>query len=325
MYVITGGAGFIGSNIAAAVDTRRQPVVIVDTLGNNDKWRNISEIPLKLIVPPEEIFTFLSEYTGSITAVIHMGAVSSTTEKDADLIIHTNFTLSQRLWNFCALNNLPFIYASSAATYGAGEHGFEDEFNDEYFSGLRPLNAYGWSKHLFDRWVLTQTETGNVPRQWAGLKFFNVYGPNETHKGSQASVISHLYPIAKNDRTCRLFKSCNSEYKDGRQLRDFVWIGDCVSIVLWLLDNPDVNGLFNAGSGEARSFFDLAVNVYDALEKAPSIEYIDMPEDLRDKYQYYTKANMDKLRKAGYKQSATKLEDGIRIYVQDYLEKAGLK
>ena len=320
MYLITGGAGFIGSNIAAALAARKTQIAIADTLGSAEKWRNIAELSLEAIVPPAEIFEFLEERKKSITSIIHMGAISSTTEQDADLIVHTNFTLSQRLWNFCVQNNVPFIYASSAATYGGGEHDFEDKFTAEYLAKLRPLNAYGWSKHLFDRWALAQTEHRNIPPQWAGLKFFNVYGPRELHKGSQASVVSHIYPIAKKNEPCRLFKSCNSEYADGWQLRDFVWVGDCVRITLWLLDNLKVSGLFNVGSGEARSFYDLAKNVYLALGKEPKIEYADMPEALRAKYQYYTKANMEKLRKAGYDLPATGLEDGIRMYVEE-LEK----
>jgi len=317
MYLITGGAGFIGSNIASALHDK--PVIIADTLGNDEKWRNISGISLEAIIPPQEIFKFLNENAKKITAVIHMGAVSSTTEKDADLIIRSNFTLSQQLWNFCSQNSLPFIYASSAATYGNGENGFDDNFDSEYFEKLRPLNAYGWSKHLFDRWVLSQTKKNNVPAQWAGIKFFNVYGPNELHKGSKASVISHIYPIAKKNKKCKLFKSYNSGYKDGWQLRDFVWIGDCVQIVLWLLENPEISGIFNAGSGEARSFFDLAKNVYLALDKKPQIAYIEMPKDIREKYQYYTKANMEKIIKAGYNKPLTILENGIKMYVQELI------
>jgi len=321
MYFLTGGAGFIGSNIATALSARNVPLAIADSLGSADKWQNIAGVPLEAIVPPSEIFDFLLERGKSVKAVIHMGAISSTTEQDADLIIRTNFTLSQRLWNFCAQNGVPFIYASSAATYGGGENGFEDEFSAKYLAKLRPLNAYGWSKHLFDRWVFAQTERRHTPPQWAGLKFFNVYGPRELHKGSQASVVSHIYPQVKENKTCRLFKSYNPQYADGWQLRDFVWVGDCVNAVLWLLDNPDISGLFNVGSGEARSFYDLAKNVYLALGKEPKIEYADMPDSLREKYQYYTKANLGKLRKAGYGLPLTTLEDGIRMYVRDYTEK----
>jgi ADP-L-glycero-D-manno-heptose 6-epimerase len=319
MYFLTGGAGFIGSNIAAALAERNVPIVIADTLGCGEKWRNIAGIRLETIVPPSEIFNFLAVQKKSITAVIHMGAISSTTEQDVDLIIHTNLTLSQRLWNFCMQNRIPFIYASSAATYGGGEHGFEDEFSAKYLAKLRPLNPYGWSKHLFDRWALAQTELGSKPSQWAGLKFFNVYGPCEFHKCSQASVISHIYPLAKEDKTCRLFKSYNPQYADGWQLRDFVWVGDCVNVVLWLLSNPKVSGLFNVGSGEARSFYDLAKNIYLALGKEPRIEYADMPDTLREKYQYYTKANLKKLREAGYEIQPTTLENGIRMYI-NYME-----
>jgi len=319
MYFITGGAGFIGSNIAQAL-TERDTLVIADTLGDENKWKNIAELPLEAIVPPSEILEYILEYRKSITAVIHMGAITSTTEKDVDLIIQNNFTLTKRLWNFCAQNGVPFIYASSAATYGGGEHGFEDEFCKEYMAKLRPLNPYGWSKHLFDRWVLAQMERRITPPQWAGLKFFNVYGPHELHKGSQASVIAHIYPQAKEDKTCRLFRSYNPKFNDGWQLRDFVWVGDCVNVVLWLLINPGISGLFNVGSGEARSFYDLAKNVYLALDKEPKIEYIDMPDTIKDKYQYYTKANLNKIRKAGYNLPFTSLEDGIRLYVKDYIE-----
>jgi ADP-L-glycero-D-manno-heptose 6-epimerase len=321
MHVITGGAGFIGSNIAAALAANTQPLAIVDTLGSAAKWQNIARLPLEALVPPENLFAFLAECKKSITAVIHMGAVSSTTEKNADLLIQTNFTLSQNLWNFCAKNSLPFIYASSAATYGGGEHGFEDEFSAEYLAKLRPLNLYGWSKHLFDRWVYAQTLKKNTPPQWAGLKFFNVYGPQEEHKGSQASVIAQIFPLARENKICQLFKSYNPQYADGWQLRDFVWVGDCVKVINWLLANPQVSGLFNVGSGVARSFYDLAKNVYLALGLEPKIEYLDMPEELRAKYQYYTRANINKLRKAGYKTPATSLEDGTRMYVRDYLMK----
>lgn len=319
MYFLTGGAGFIGSNIAGALATRDKPLVIADTLGSADKWRNIAKIQFEAIIPPMEIFDFLTKHIKTLSAIIHMGAISSTMEKDVDLIIHTNFTLSQQLWNFCSKNSIQFIYASSAATYGSGENGFKDDFSAEYLANLNPLNAYGWSKNLFDRWVFEQVKSNNVPPQWAGLKFFNVYGPNEFHKGSQASVVSHIYPFAKDNKICHLFKSYNPEYADGWQLRDFVWVGDCVNVVLWLLDNPNVSGLLNVGSGEARSFYDLAKNVYLALEKEPIIEYIDMPETLRAKYQYFTCADLKKLREIGYVFPTTKLEDGINSYIKNLL------
>ena len=198
MFVVTGGAGFIGSNVAAELAIKQKAeVAIIDTLGQAEKWRNIAKLSLHSIVSPEAAFSFLEKRRGDIDAIIHMGAISTTTEKDADLIARTNFTLSQDLWEFCCVNDLPFIYASSAATYGAGEQGFKDSFTADDLARLRPLNAYGWSKHVFDRWVFQRVQRKETPRQWAGLKFFNVYGPNEYHKGSQQSVIAHVFPNAQ--------------------------------------------------------------------------------------------------------------------------------
>jgi ADP-L-glycero-D-manno-heptose 6-epimerase len=254
--------------------------------------------------------------------VFHLGAISSTTETDADLIIENNFRLSCALWQWCAANNKRFIYASSAATYGDGAQGFKDDESIAALGALRPLNPYGWSKHLFDRWIARQKETGDtMPPQVAGLKFFNVYGPNEYHKGGMRSVAEQIYPFAKKQEAFPLFKSYRGEYADGGQLRDFVWVGDCVAVMLWLLDNPQVHGLFNVGSGKARSFADLAKAVYDAAGVAPQITYRDMPEAMRGRYQYFTEANLDKLRKTGFAAPTTSLEDGVRLYVQNYLAK----
>lgn len=321
MYVVTGGAGFIGSNIVSALARQnRGPVVVCDRLKHDERWRNIAKHELADVILPENLMRFLEEKGSDIEAVIHMGAISATTETDADLIIDNNFHYPMALWSWCAAHDVRLIYASSAATYGDGSQGFEDDGSIEGLARLKPLNAYGWSKHLFDRRIARLIEEGAPrPPQWAGLKFFNVYGPNEYHKGRMSSVVSQIYPIAAKNETCRLFKSHHPDYEDGGQLRDFIWVGDCVDVVMWLLDHPDVNGLFNCGTGKARSFADLARAVYKALDKEPAIEYIDTPEDIRDKYQYFTEARMDRLKKAGYTKPMTSLEDGVTQYVQTYL------
>lgn len=228
--------------------------------------------------------------------------------------------MSWKLWEFCRDNNKQFIYASSAATYGNGEYDFQDRDDLFYLNKLQPLNPYGWSKLFFDKRVVREVTDGKkTPKQYVGLKFFNVYGPNEYHKGEQKSVIAHIFPQVKNNEEVKLFKSYNPKYKDGEQLRDFVWVGDVVDVIVWMLQHPHINGLFNVGSGEARSFYDLAKATWNAMGKEPKINYKEMPENLKGKYQYYTKANIDKLRLFGYIKEMTSLEDGIKKYVQNYL------
>ncbi|MCK5296895.1 MAG: ADP-glyceromanno-heptose 6-epimerase [Alphaproteobacteria bacterium] len=321
MYIITGGAGFIGSNIVAALEARGETdIVIVDRLRNAQKWRNIAKHEIYDIVSPDDIFEYLNGRQTAVEAVIHMGAVSSTMETDVDKIFANNFSLSYGLWKWCAFNGTRFIYASSASTYGDGSNGFKDNYSIEGLAKLRPLNAYGWSKHIFDRKVARMiTAKGQIPRQWAGLKFFNVYGPNEYHKGVQQSVISHIFPHARENVTCSLFRSYKPDYEDGGQLRDFVWVGDVVNVVLWLLDNPNVNGIYNVGSGKARSFNDLAKATYRAMNLEPKIKYIDAPNKIRGKYQYFTEAPMDSLRATGYNKPSTSLEDGVTKYVCEFL------
>jgi len=322
MYIVTGGAGFIGSNIVAALERRGSgPIVVVDRLRDGDKWHNIATRNLYDIIAPENLFTFLAEHENAIEAIVHMGAISATTERDADKVFRNNFQLSMALWHWCASSDTRFIYASSAATYGDGQQGFEDDSSPEFLAGLRPLNPYGWSKHLFDRRVADLIDR-DAPRppQWAGLKFFNVYGPNEYHKGRMSSVVSQIFPLARAGEACRLFRSHRPDYEDGGQLRDFVWVGDCVDIVLWLLDHAAVSGLFNCGTGKARSFADLASAVYQSLGRAPNIEFIDTPEDIRGKYQYFTQAPMARLRQQGYDQPMTTLEDGVHTYISTYLD-----
>jgi ADP-L-glycero-D-manno-heptose 6-epimerase len=321
MYVVTGGAGFIGSNIVAMMEERGMgEIVICDRLRDGGKWRNVAKRELADIVHPDALMDFLENHRNKIKAVIHMGAISSTTETDADLIVETNFRLSMALWQWCAHNQTPFIYASSAATYGDGELGFDDDTSLDAMARLRPLNPYGWSKHLFDRRVgrmLEQKEA--APPHWAGVKFFNVYGPNEYHKGSMQSVVSHVFPRAKDGVAARLFKSHHADYSDGGQMRDFIYVKDCVDVVLWLLEQEGVNGLFNCGTGRSRSFADLTAAVFVALGKEPSIEYIETPQEIRDKYQYFTEAMMDRLKEAGYSKKFTTLEDGVKEYVRDFL------
>jgi ADP-L-glycero-D-manno-heptose 6-epimerase len=249
-----------------------------------------------------------------------MGAISSTTEPDVDLIIETNLRLSSSLWGWCAGTGTRFIYASSGATYGDGSEGFDDDPSPEAMAGLRPLNAYGWSKHLFDRRVIRAVrEERVVPPQWAGLKFFNVYGPNEYHKGGMQSVVSQKFAAAAAGEPVTLFRSHRDDVEDGGQLRDFIFVDDCVQVVLWLLDNPDVSGIFNVGTGTARSFRELAEALIAAVGSASPIEYIDTPEAIRPNYQYYTCARMERLREAGYDRPFTSLENGVTAYVQNYL------
>lgn len=323
MIIVTGGAGFIGSYVVAGLEAKRyKDIVVVDWLGKEDKWKNIAKRELAAIVAPEDIWDYLEKHKSEIDAVVHMGAISTTTEKDVDLIIRSNFELSWKLWEFCRDNNKQFIYASSAATYGDGSQGFIDDNSLVALNALRPLNPYGWSKAIFDRKVAREVQEGRkTPKQYVGLKFFNVYGPNEYHKGGQKSVIAHIFPQVKNNEEIKLFKSYDPRYKDGEQLRDFVWVGDVALVILWMLKNSHVNGIYNVGTGEARSFYDLAKATWDAVGKKPKIGFKDMPEELKSKYQYYTKADLTNLRKVGFTQNMTSLEDGVKQYVQEFLLK----
>ncbi len=319
MILITGGAGFIGSNIAAALDRAGREIAICDRLGDGDKWRNIAKRVLAAVVAPPDLDRFLAGPPADVDAVVHMGAISATTETDADLIVATNLTLSQRLWTWCATHEVPLIYASSAATYGDGAAGFDDD--EQRLPALRPLNPYGWSKLAFDRFVMRQVREGRpCPPQWAGLKFFNVYGPNEYHKGGMRSVVHQVHGRVRGGGPARLFRSHRPDFADGGQMRDFVFVDDCVAVVQWLLDSPAVSGLFNLGSGTARSFLDLANAVFAALGRPPEIEFVDTPVEIRDRYQYFTEAPLGRLRAAGYTAPTTVLEDGVARYVRDYLE-----
>ena len=314
MFLVTGGAGFIGSNIVAALE-RQGEVAVCDRLGHGDKWKNLAKRELADLVPPERLSDWLKGR--KLDGLYHLGAISTTTETDADLILRENFSLSLALWDWCTQARVPFVYASSAATYGDGAAGFDDD--EGTLAHLRPMNAYGWSKHLFDRRAVRLAASGHRPPRWVGLKFFNVYGPNEYHKGGQLSVAWQIQQRVAAGLPASLFRSYDPRYGDGGQLRDFVWVGDCVDVALWLARHAD--GIYNVGTGEARSFEDLAKAVFSASNQAPRIDFVEMPEAMRDRYQYFTRSNPEKLRRAGYGRPFSSLEDGVRAYVQDFLLK----
>jgi ADP-L-glycero-D-manno-heptose 6-epimerase len=324
MILVTGGAGFIGSCLLAALTARGQRTIVVDWLGSGEKWRNIARHPPERLIAPEALDDFLCGPDASrIEAVVHLGAISETTARDGDLVWRSNVELPRRLWAWCAEAGIAFLYASSAATYGAASGA--DAFSDDpvLLDRLRPLNLYGFSKHAFDRQVTACLARGEAaPPQWAGLKFFNVYGPNELHKGRMVSVVKVKYDEVAAGGPARLFRSDRADMADGAQARDFIWVGDVVDVMLWLLDHPHVSGLFNCGTGVARSYLDLAHAVCDAADRPRAVEFIDMPPALRGQYQSFTQADMGRLRAAGYERQFTTLEAGVQRYVRDHLMRA---
>ena len=322
MLLVTGGAGFIGSNVVAALNEGgRSDVVVCDVLGTEGKWRNLAKRQLADIVPPSALENWLDRRR--LDGVIHLGAISETTATDGDLVIETNFRLSLRLLDWCTENAVPFIYASSASTYGDGTRGFDDDASLEALKKLRPMNLYGWSKHLFDLAVSERVaRREKLPPQCVGLKFFNVFGPNEYHKGGMMSVLARRFDDIRAGRVVQLFKSHHDGIADGDQRRDFIYVDDVVRVVLWLLATPTVSGLFNVGTGQARSFKELILAAYAALGTHPKIDYVDMPEAIRDSYQYFTQGKVDRLRRAGYNGGFTTLEDAVTTYVRDFLDRA---
>jgi ADP-L-glycero-D-manno-heptose 6-epimerase len=317
MFLVTGGAGFIGSNLQAALSERSLETVVVDHLGQGEKWRNIATHPPARLIAPDALDAFL-DTNPPLRMVFHLGAITDTTFADADVAWHTNVELSLRLWRWCAARGVRLVYASSAATYGDGRQGFDDD--PAMLHRLRPLNVYGWTKHSFDLAVAGMLARGEPrPPQWVGLKFFNAYGPNEQHKGHMISVVKVKYDELAAGGPAQLFRSDRPDVADGAQRRDFIWVGDIVDVLLWLLDTPEVEGLYNLGTGRCRSYLELAHAVCDAMGRPREIEFIDMPRALRGQYQSYTEARMDRLRAAGYAGQFTPLEEGIRRYVQNHL------
>ncbi len=316
MYIVTGGAGFIGSAFVWKLNQMGiTDILVVDNLGETEKWKNLVNLTFDDYIHKSDFIEALE--VGSVRnvdAIVHMGACSSTTELDADYLMENNLHYTQYLAQYCLDHKCRFIYASSAATYGDGSQGFDDDHDG--FARLRPLNMYGYSKQLFDLWALKR----GMLDKMVGIKFFNVYGPNEYHKDDMKSVVCKAYHQIRETGALKLFKSYREEYGHGEQKRDFVYIKDCLDIMAWFLEHPEVNGVFNLGTGQARTWNDLAKSVFAAMNMEPNIQYIDMPESLREKYQYFTQANMQKLRNAGCDLHFTSLEDAIKDYIQNYLD-----
>ena len=315
MVVVTGGAGFIGSAIVWELNRRgEKEIVIVDELGTDEKWKNLVGLQFEDFVNKHKFIDSINKGTFiNADAIIHMGANSSTTEKDADHLFNNNYLYTKTLAEFCLKNNIRFIYASSAATYGDGSLGFNDD--ESKCDTLRPLNMYGYSKSMFDIWAVNHDVFKNI----VGLKYFNVFGPNEYHKGDMRSVVHKAFEQVRDTGKVKLFKSRNPKYKDGEQMRDFIYVKDAVNMTLYFLENKNINGLFNIGSGQAKTWNDLVTALFKAMEKPVNVEYIDLPDHLADKYQYFTEANLSKVKSAGYKKEITSLENSIDNYVKNYL------
>jgi ADP-L-glycero-D-manno-heptose 6-epimerase len=323
MFLVTGGAGFIGSNVVASLnEAGHTDIVVNDVIGHDDaKWRNLAKHQVADLVPPAELMNWLDGR--KLEAIIHMGAISDTTATDGDLVMENNFRLSLRLLDWCTATRTPFIYASSAATYGDGSHGFDDDWSPDALRKLKPMNLYGWSKHLFDLAVADRhVKKEKLPPRWVGLKFFNVYGPNEYHKGHMASVLAKVFDGAKAGKPVRLFKSHRAGIADGDQRRDFIYVDDAIAVLRWLLDASSVNGIFNVGTGKAESFRDMIGAMFKGLGRPVNIEYIEMPEAIRNQYQYFTQGSVENLRRAGYNADLTPIEAAVGQYVSGYLDRA---
>ena len=322
MFLVTGGAGFIGSNVIASLnDAGTSDIVVSDLLGQGDaKWRNLAKHQIADLLPPAELTRWLE--SRKLDAVIHMGAISDTTATDGDLVMENNFRLSMRLLDWCTTTRTPFIYASSAATYGDGSQGFDDDWSLDALRKLKPMNLYGWSKHLFDlALVQRQMKNEKMPPHWAGLKFFNVYGPNEYHKGHMASVLAKVFDSAKAGQPVKLFKSYREGVADGEQRRDFIFVDDAVSVLRWVLEAGAINGIFNVGTGKAESFRDMIAAMFKSLRRPANIDYIEMPESIRGQYQYFTEARVERLQQAGYNAGFMPLEVAVDRYVSGYLNR----
>lgn len=327
MIIVTGAAGFIASAFIWKLNEMGiSDILAVDKLRTEDKWLNLRKRDYADWVDRDELFAWLAdeENAAKVTGIVHMGACSATTEKDGDFLMKNNYEYSKKLWDFCAEKNIPYVYASSAATYGGGELGYNDDVTPEELKKLMPLNKYGYSKKYFDDWAFKQKKQ---PKQWAGIKFFNVYGPQEYHKGRMASMVFHTFNQYRDNGGVKLFKSHKEGYADGEQLRDFVYIKDVVDVMYFLLTEKADSGVYNLGTGAARSFLDLSMNTMRCASSNPElkieevVEFVPMPEDLRGKYQYFTQASMEKLKRAGYTKPFHTLEEGVKDYVENYLSK----
>lgn len=317
MIIVTGAAGFIGSCLIQKLNELKfRYIIAVDDFSNAEKNLNLANKAIMERVDRKDLFAWLEKNNREVEFFFHIGARTDTTEFDTAIFDELNLDYSKKVWEACVNYQIPLVYASSAATYGLGEHGYEDK--EELISSLKPLNPYGDSKNDFDIWALNQSKK---PFFFAGLKFFNVYGPNEYHKGRMASVIWHAYQQITKNGTLKLFKSHRSDFKDGEQMRDFIYVKDLIDVCIFLMEHRKNSGIYNLGTGKARSFNDLGVATFQALGLTPTIEYIDTPADIRDKYQYFTEATMQKLRSIGYDKPFTSLEDGVEDYVQNYLVK----
>jgi ADP-L-glycero-D-manno-heptose 6-epimerase len=319
MLLVTGGAGFIGSNLVASLnEAGRTDIIINDTLGSGGKWRNLAKRQIADLIAPDTLMDWLANR--KLDAVFHLGAITDTTATDADLVLEANFRLSLKLLDWCTATRTPFIYASTAATYGNGDEAFDDDWKLDALRRLRPMNLYGFSKHLFDLAIVDRFCKGSkLPPQWVGLKFFNVFGPNEYHKGEKMSLVAKRFDDAKNGKPVRLFKSDRDDVMDGEQKRDFVYVEDVVAVMRWLFETPTVSGIFNVGTGKARSFRDLITAMFQALGQAPNIEYIEMPPSIRPHFPYFTQANIESLRRARYNAGFTPLEKAVDTYVNLFL------
>lgn len=315
MIVVTGAAGFISSCLVSALNSAgHHNIVVVDDFSKTEKRKNLEGKELIAKVSRSEFFKWAEDFHQDIEFVFHLGARTDTTEFDKSIFDELNVAYSQQMWNFCTKFEIPLVYASSAATYGLGEFGYND--SHDVVESLKPLNPYGESKNEFDKWALKQS---NTPPFWAGLKFFNVYGPNEYHKGRMASVIMHAFNQITTTAAMKLFASHNPDYENGGQLRDFVYVKDVAKVCIYLMQQQPKSGIYNLGTGTARTFNDLALATFKAMEKEPDISFIPTPEDIRDKYQYFTEANMEKLIKSGYSEKFYTLEEGVSDYVKNYL------
>ena len=316
MIAVTGGAGFIGSCFVWKLNQMGiDDILVVDHLRENDKWKNLVGKKFNDYLDKESFIDSCADgcFDDSIETIVHIGACSSTTETDTNYLMENNYQYTKLLAEYCLVRDIKFFYASSAATYGDGELGFSDE--DETTPNYRPLNMYGYSKHLFDLWTLKNEFQGKI----TGFKFFNVFGPNEYHKDSMRSLVHKAFPNARDKHKVCLFKSYNPEYSDGGQTRDFVYVKDVLNVMAYFFEHPDIGGIYNIGTGKAQSWNDLANAIFDALNVKGEIEYIDMPDELKDKYQYFTEADLTKLRRAGCNYEFMSLEDSIADYVQNYL------